>query len=244
MTLGQESMHDTLRALRDIQDLDFDIYQVRRELQRLPAERGQKRGGLDSRIARAEELAGELHTLRTKIKEIEDHTTIQRQRMRKVEGESNKTRGDAALLAAFQHERQSLRREISEAEEEGLQLVEQADQLETQLKALREEIASDESTFRDFAQNVDRETSEAASRLAKMEAERSQRLGSGLPPDVLVTYERLLEAREGVALAQLDGRICQGCYMEVPANVFVRLSRGIDLVQCPSCDRILYLDAL
>jgi len=23
--------------------------------------------------------------------------------------------------------------------------------------------------------------------------------------------------------------------------VFVRLSRGVDLVQCPSCDRILYL---
>jgi hypothetical protein len=244
MTLGQQSMHETLRALRGIQDLDFDIYQVRRELERLPAERNQRRDGIDARIARVEELAAELKTLRTKIKEIEDHTTIQRQRMRKVEGEANKTRGDAALLAAFQHERQSLRREISEAEEEGLQLVEQAEQLESQVAAMRDEIASEEATFAEFADNADRETADARKRLAEMEARRAKRLGDGPAPDVLETYEKLLEAREGVALAALDGRICQGCYMEVPANVFVRLSRGIDLVQCPSCDRILYLEDL
>jgi predicted nucleic acid-binding Zn-ribbon protein len=29
--------------------------------------------------------------------------------------------------------------------------------------------------------------------------------------------------------------------MEVPTNMVVRVSRGADLVQCPSCDRILYI---
>ncbi len=241
MALEQESMHEVLRALRDIQDLDLEIYKVRRELARLPAERSQRRGETDARIVRSEDQATELAKLRAKIKEIEDHTTVQRQRMRKVENESNKSRGDAALLAAFQHERQALRREISEAEEEGLQLLEKAEELAKQLQTLRDELAAEEATFSEFSGNVEREVAGASKRLAQLEEERKRRLGANADPQVLAIYERLLFAREGVALAALEGRICQGCFMEVPANVFVKLSRGRELIQCPSCDRILYL---
>ncbi len=234
-------MHDVLRALRGIQDLDLDIFRVSRELKRLPSERAQRRAEIDSKIARCEDVEKELSTLRTKIKEIEDDTTIQRQRMRKVETESNKTRGDAALLAAFQHERQSLRRSISEAEEEGLRFVEQADELESRATALRAEVAAEEATFAELSGNVDREVGDASKKLEALQAERKARLGADVEADVLTTYERLLQAREGIALAMLEGRTCQECFMEVPPNVFVKLSRGIDLIQCPSCDRILYL---
>jgi predicted nucleic acid-binding Zn-ribbon protein len=27
----------------------------------------------------------------------------------------------------------------------------------------------------------------------------------------------------------------------IPRNLYVRLARGVDLVQCPSCTRILYV---
>ena len=60
-------------------------------------------------------------------------------------------------------------------------------------------------------------------------------------PGVLAEYEKLLDAREGQAMAELEGRICLGCYVTVPSNVYVRLARAVDLVICPSCGRILYL---
>ena len=41
-------------------------------------------------------------------------------------------------------------------------------------------------------------------------------------------------------MAQVHGQICQGCYVEIPKNVALRMLRGLDLVQCPSCGRILY----
>lgn len=241
MALGQRSMHEQLRALRDIQELDLDIFRVKGELSRLPAERASRRGEIDSRARRREELQVQLRTLRAKIKEIEDHTTLQRQRMRKVETESNKTRGDAALLAAYQHERQALRREIGEAEEEGLQLVEQADELQKQIDQLGTEIGTEEESFAELASNVEREVSDAQKRLEVLQRERAKRLGTSIDPELLSLYERLLQAREGVALAELEGRICQGCFIEVPPNTFVKLARGRELIQCPSCDRILYL---
>ena len=57
----------------------------------------------------------------------------------------------------------------------------------------------------------------------------------------LTLYERLLAAREGVALAELEGKICQGCFMEVPSNLYVKRRARHELIQCPSCDRILYI---
>ena len=62
-----------------------------------------------------------------------------------------------------------------------------------------------------------------------------------LPKSDLQLYERLLQAREGVALAELEGKICQGCFMEVPSNLYVTVARGTKLAQCPSCDRIFYI---
>ena len=234
-------MQEVLRALRGIQDLDFTIFQVNREYSRLPAERDARRAKIDAVIAKRNETEAELQKLQTAIKEIEDHTTIQRQRMRKVEGEAAKARSDAALLAAFQHERQSLRREIGEMEEEGLQFVERADGLSKRLAAFDAEIAEAEAVFAEFSKNVDAESSDAGKRLEELKADRAKRLGDQAAPEVLEIYERLLIAREGVALAELDARVCQGCYMTVPANIFVKLSRATELVQCPSCDRILYL---
>ena len=64
---------------------------------------------------------------------------------------------------------------------------------------------------------------------------------SSVEPAILVQYEKLLGAREGMAMAQLEGRVCQGCYVSVPHNVYVKLARAIELVVCPSCKRILYL---
>jgi len=234
-------MREVLQALRAIQELDLDLFRVEAELRRLPEELNRRRSEIDGRIARLDELDLELRGLRTKIKEIEDQTTIDRQRLRKVEGQAAKSRQDAALLAAFQHEMRSIKRIISEAEEEGLGLVERADALSQECEALRAEIAGEEETFAELSANVERELADARRRRDELSAERKSRLTTAIDPDVMSRYQRLVQAREGVALAELEGRVCQGCYMSVPPNIFVRLSRGNELVQCPSCDRILYL---
>ncbi len=234
-------MQDVLNALRDIQDLDFDLFGLRRELRRLPAEKDKRQAELNDLESKLKEVEAELAAQRARIKEIEDDTTMQRQRMRKVESEASKARGDAALQAAYQHQSRSLKHEISDAEEEGLQMVEQGEVLDKRCRELREKLEAEREVFAELSANVEKEVGEATTKLEALEAERKARLTTEIAPDVMGTYERLLNAREGNALAELEGRICQGCFISVPPNIFVRLSRALELVQCPSCDRILYL---
>ncbi|MEM7308700.1 MAG: C4-type zinc ribbon domain-containing protein [Planctomycetota bacterium] len=235
-------MRATLQLLRGIQTLDRDLFQVRTELKRLPKERDKRRARIDALgHEKAEAERGALD-LRGRIKEIEDITTTQRQRIRKLEGEAANSRADAALLAAFQHEIRTLRREIGEAEEEGLGLVEQADAFTKRMDELGALISSEEADFAEYNGNIEAELAAAQEKADGLASERNQKLsGEGLSPDILLQYEKLLDAREGQAMALLESKICQGCYTSVPSNVYVRLARGTDLVTCPSCGRILYL---
>ena len=234
-------MQDTLRALRALQELDQDIFALSEELRRLPAERAQRRKAIDASIAKVDVAKARVHDLSTRIKEIDDITTMQRQRQRKVEGEAMSSRADMALVAAYQHQIKTLKRNISIAEEEGLGLVEESESISSVIESTGAEIAKAEEVFVEFAANVEAETSTAQGRLDGLNAERSKRLSSEVSPESLALYERLLTAREGVALAELDGRVCQGCFMEVPSNLYVRVARGTSLTQCPSCDRIFYI---
>ena len=234
-------MQDTLRALRALQELDQDIFALSEELRRLPEERAKRRQEIDNSIATLEGAKARAHDLNARIKEIDDLTTIQRQRQRKVEGEAMNSRADMALVAAFQHQIKTLKRNISIAEEEGLGLVEESESISAIIDRTQAEIDKAEEVFAEFSANVDAETKVARARLDELESERAKRLSDEVSPESLELYERLLAAREGVALAELEGRICQGCYMEVPSNLYVRVARGTSLTQCPSCDRIFYI---
>jgi predicted nucleic acid-binding Zn-ribbon protein len=236
-------MQQTISALLALQELDAEIYRLRDELRRLPEERTARRAQIDAMIARREETQRKARESRTKIKEIEDLTTIQRQRMRKVEHESTQSKTDMALLAAYQHQIRTLKRDISQAEEEGLALVSDADAVEGEAKRMQAEIEQAELVYADFAKNVERETAEAAKKLAQLEARRRERMNPQVEGETFALYERLLASRDGVALAELDSRICQQCYMEVPVNLYVRVAKGDRVVQCPSCDRIFYVRA-
>ena len=234
-------MRQTLSILRDLQELDTSIWRLRREQERLPAERERRRGALDAKRQRLIEIDAEVRHQRALIKEIEDSTTLSRQRLRKLEHESANSRADQAMLAAYGHEMRTLRRDISDSEEEGLREVEKADAKQKERDALQAEIDGLEKEFAVLDESLTREEGEVVVKLKDMDEERRRRMGAGVPPDVLNQYERLLEARDGVALAMLDGRTCQGCYIAVPTNIYVRLTRGREVVACPNCQRILYL---
>ena len=234
-------LRQTLKILRSLQELDRDIYRLQDELRRFPQEVMRKREKLRQESERLSELEKQLTGGKVRLKEIEDLTTGQRQRVRKLEHEAGEARADAALLVAFQHEIRTLKRDIGEAEEEGLTLLGEIERLTQERGAQQAVVAELEKEFAQYASSVDKESKETMDRAAAMERERAKRGSSQLAPDVLGLYEKLLASREGQAIAELDGRVCQGCYVSVPNNIYVRLARSSELVPCPSCGRILYL---
>jgi predicted nucleic acid-binding Zn-ribbon protein len=57
----------------------------------------------------------------------------------------------------------------------------------------------------------------------------------------LQLYERLRRARSGRAVSKVERGTCQGCRITLPTTVFQRARSGLKIVQCTSCERILYV---
>ncbi len=234
------SMNPVLSALLTLQEVDRDIFKVESELERLPKELEARTEALQQRKVALESKRGEVAELRSSIKEIEHTTVGLRQRLKKLEIESSNGSADASLIAAYQHEMRNIKRNVSEAEDDGLKRVGRSDQIETEIAELQSQLAEEESTFTEFQANVAEETRAAEARLGELQTRRGALSQEGIPRGDLETYRGLLKTREGEALAELGDGLCEGCFVNLPKNIVVRLARGMELVQCPSCDRILY----
>lgn len=234
-------MQETLQALRSLQEIDRHIFKVEGELKRLPAELAARQTEMDAMNAQAERHAKAAADLRSSIKEIEHAVTGQRDRKRKLEQESASGKVDAAMLASYTHEIRSVERTVDQAESDALKMMGQVETLEKESLELAERIEAEQATFDEFSSNVEQEIKSAEERLAKLQEDRASVASGAGPIDTptLELYKGLLATREGEALAELSGRICQGCFVEIPRNLAVRLARGVDLVQCTQCQRIL-----
>jgi uncharacterized protein len=233
-------MQQTLQALLGLQEIDTDRYRVEMELKRLPKERESRLEELRRQEAAIEAAREALVAQRGRLLEFDSQVVTDRHRIRRLEQEVASSR-DMAVIEGCRYEMRELKRRIDNTEREALELMEAGEVLEQNLERMKEALASDREVFETFSKSVDEEVRAAEARRDGLLAKRRDFLGSGLDPAALSLYGRLLDAREGQALAILEGRICQACYMEVPPNLFVRLARGSEVVQCPSCDRILVL---
>jgi len=233
-------MQQTLSSLLALQEIDRDIFRVRQELKRLPLERDRRQAILDRKQTEINELKVQIHEQKSRVKEYEEIAGESRARIKKIQGAAANSRADASLHANFEHEIRSLKKSISRGEDEALAYIERFENMEKDMAYKGGVLEEECKVFGEFSENVDLELADATERHDKMAADRETRVKGDIKAETLELYMRLIEARDGDAMARLDGKVCEGCYMQVPANFYVKLVRSAEILQCPSCDRILY----
>ena len=63
---------------------------------------------------------------------------------------------------------------------------------------------------------------------------------AALAPGVLAIFETLARRRNGVAVAEARDGICTICHVRLRPQVFNTIRRNDGIVQCDSCQRILF----
>jgi predicted nucleic acid-binding Zn-ribbon protein len=72
-------------------------------------------------------------------------------------------------------------------------------------------------------------------------AERSAAVNA-VAPRLLETYDGLRRSRRGIAVAHVGDNACEACGTVLTAALQQSARHAVDLVFCPSCNRILYAD--
>ena len=61
---------------------------------------------------------------------------------------------------------------------------------------------------------------------------------AGVSKDVKSRYNILLERRGGVAVVNVKNGVCLGCFMNIPPQLFIEVTKNEQFITCPSCNRI------
>ena len=126
---------------------------------------------------------------------------------------------------------------------------EQIFHVEEEMEQLRERRAEKEEAHRRAKTENDKRIGERTQELEKIENQlktittRAERLTARISPGLFARFQRIADARDGVAVVAATGGICEGCYTRIRPQVFDEIRRGDTIVQCESCSRILYYDA-
>ncbi len=143
----------------------------------------------------------------------------------------------------------TLKENRGKIEEEGLGELSKADELEAKITELDGAVADQEKMVGLAQKEEEQARSEIGTRLSDLEGQRAA-AAEEVPAEARQTFDRLAKMHDGEAMAVVieeDRRhreySCGGCYISVPIErVSSLLSSNEEVVVCPSCGRILFLD--
>ena len=142
-------------------------------------------------------------------------------------------------LMALQREIDLIKQGNSEREEELIKLMVETDRAGAELKGKEEELAilqaewaQQQAALQAQISGIDQAVSAAASR--------RQSIAAQVAGELIARYELIFSRRGGTAVVEITGGICQGCFMNIPPQLWNEIIRSEKVHICPSCQRILH----
>ena len=143
-------------------------------------------------------------------------------------------------LGSMQEEANILRGQLRRREDELLDLMVRVEERQTALREAEESLTEVEGRWRQDQKELTSEKEKLEGELAGLEERRRQQSGL-IEARVLALYDNLWERRQGRAVAKVERGMCGGCRITLPMTVLQKARSGMDVVQCVSCERILYV---
>jgi len=153
---------------------------------------------------------------------------------------------DQAMAVKTNQEYHAVQKEIGFAEGEVktledriLELMVEADDLTALVKRAEAGLAAEQKAVEADRREMAAELAGLKSSLDRIAADRAE-VVRDLNPHALAVFELVSRRRNGVAVAQARDGICMVCHVRLRPQVFNTVLRNDQIIQCDSCQRILY----
>ncbi len=229
-------LQDLALALR-LQVLDRKIASLENEIATLPKHIAEIEKKLESHTRRLEADRAALSANQRDRKKLEGDIQAQEAKISKLKDQMLGAKTNEQYKA-FQNEIAYAEGEIRKAEDRTLDLMEQSEPLDKNVKAAEEQLKHEK-------QHVDSEKLQARDRTAasqkQLATEQAERniVAAEMSPAFYKEYERVRKKTRNTPIADAtDGR-CGACQISLRPQFFQDLRRGDKIMQCESCGRIL-----
>lgn len=233
----------SLGDLLPLQELDTRAMQLRhrREHLDLRADLADAEKRLAAQQGVVEEIRGRLHAVRRAQKEAEDHASLIEDRAAVVEKSMyDGSVTDPKELGALQTDLAQLRSNQDGFETTALEAMEEADPIEAELELALADSASIEAGIADVGERITVAEAEIDAELDGVATQREQ-VQAGIDPELVTLYDSFAGLPGGIAVAEMDGRRCGGCHLEIPSAQAEKIRAATDPSgsTCPECGCLL-----
>ncbi|MGA1865711.1 MAG: zinc ribbon domain-containing protein [bacterium] len=232
-------MNPQLEYMIQLQEIDFRIRVLDREISLMPEEIEKLRENLQN-----EEEAKESAKIR-----LEELEKDRRKKERELESEESKlSKFNTQLLSvktnkeytAMLHEIQQCKDLISSIEEDILQLFDHLEDFQTLLKSEEQKVSEKRKIFEEEKSRIETGLIKAKSDLADLVSERKE-IEEKIEKELLSEYNKLYEARRGLAIVRAKDGACSGCNLSLMPQLFEEIKTDENRIfHCPNCHRILF----
>jgi len=232
-------MSPNLERLVRLQQLDTTIDEARRRIAAHP----QRLAEADARLSEANER---VDSPRARLKEsndarrgLEKEAAVFQGRVAKFKDQLFEVKTNREYQA-LQHEISTAQSELGAVEERILERMMEADEVTAEIKQAEAALAAQQKEIEAEKAALARELTSMQHALEEATRQRAALLAQ-TEPRLVALYDQVAKARKGVAIctATRDGA-CSVCHVRLRPAVFQQVRQNESIVQCESCQRILY----
>lgn len=231
-------MREQIEILASLQNVDREIREksgvkvvLLAEIQKKEEEIQTKRADIALLRAEWSEKDKQRQEKEQLLQEESKKATEKRMRMNRIK--------NIKELQALQREIDQIKLGNSQLEEELIKLMEEAEAYAGTLRAKEEEMKQLEAAWREKQGEIEAQVAGIERAVAEASALR-QAIATRLNRELIERYELIFSRRGGMAVVTVSDGICQGCYMNIPPQLWNEIIKSEKLILCPSCHRILY----
>ena len=236
-----QSTADILPKLIELSKVDLQYARVR-------AEKNQLNEKLVAQQQAHQTLQADLDQ---RVSKQKDRAEVSRRQEKHLQGEQEKlvarrkslnTLNDYKLQEKAGKEIEHASKLLSVQEDKLVELMDEVGVLAEAVTGKEAEVQESQSVLDGFQTEVEETFKTLDGRIEEYVAKKSG-LEEGLDKRDLNLYNRIAKKYPGTAVVPVEDGACSGCYFSLGQQVVVNVSRGKDLVSCPSCGRILFLSS-
>jgi len=128
----------------------------------------------------------------------------------------------------------------SKLEDEMLEFLEQIETAEQSLNDNKQEYSRVVDDLEHEKKSLIQAAEQGEKELAGLQSDRDA-VAAVLDAKLMDIFKyQLSKQGDGIGIVEVINEVCQGCYMNIPPQMYNDLQRGISLKYCPSCERIIY----
>jgi len=214
--------------LKDLNDLLGDLPS---KVQGLNEQEDSIKNSLVDNKERLKELEVELHKKEVNVSQLDGKIATLKDQLFLV---TNNKQYDALMKEVdyLKEKKSALENESIELLEEKEQLLDSIESMETELKDLTEDLSK-------RREKLESAISESADEKSILERERQDRVDK-IDLNIVSVYDKVMGARDGLAVVHVEGTGCGGCGAHIPPQTVTEVRAETRIHRCDICGRFLY----